>query len=115
MKRREFIQAIGGAALLPCIPALGEKAPVPLKFEPPSVQPDVVLATTTMEQTFHIEGIKASDVVLAMSGGIHPSGLGIITSRVVGEGKVAMLFLNTRKIAILPARVGLVVLSREGK
>lgn len=67
-----------------------------------TIDPSSVGANTTSEQTFTVNGLRQSDVVIVNKPS-HTTGLGIAGCRVSGKGQLAITFINTTGSPINPA------------
>jgi hypothetical protein len=67
-----------------------------------ALSPAQVAANTTVEQTFTVLGLGASDVPLDIIKPTCQAGLGLVGYRVVGTNTLAIWFANTTVAAITP-------------
>lgn len=67
-----------------------------------SLDPALVAANTTAEQTFSVTGLGVNDIPLAVVKPTTTTGLGIVGFRVSSSGTLAITFINATALGIDP-------------
>lgn len=67
-----------------------------------TITPTSVAAQTTAEQTFTVNGIESSDIILVLSKPTNTAGIGVIGKRVTAANTVAIDFINVTAAPIVP-------------
>lgn len=66
-----------------------------------TINPAAVSANTTSEQTFTVNGLNTTDI-LVVNKPSHNAGLGIVNARVSAANTLALTFMNTTGFSINP-------------